>query len=355
MGLRVFPSAVTQEVRCLSKGTKQYILDVGVDHLFNVSESVKYGLASCLVVNCIMVYWNRRAWRAGSLSIMAVLVLAEFVARICGLLEFPIYRADAYVGYWPAPGQSGRFLNRNHWAFNEHSMGVAQAFQPSLRKDVLLVGDSIVLGGNPLDQSERLGPRLTRETGNQHWPVSAGSWSLLNEIHFLKRNMDVVEQTDALVFVLNSADFAQPSSWTCDVTHPLERPNWALPFLVRKYLFAGQQCQRASDVLAVPESDWQAEWMDLMQDARVRGKPVEVWLYPTKLESQHAELLRERLESVAVRLQVWASPSTIAIRSLSRDRRWSGVRYVDAIHPDAASVGVLAQIMANPDSETLIP
>lgn len=306
-----------------------------------------------------MLGWRRRALRAGAWVALALLVLlgaSELAVRAFGALSFPLYRADPYVGYWPAPGQSGRFLNKNRWVFNERSMGVAEAFRPGPGRDVLLVGDSIVLGGNPLDQDEKLGPRLTRITGHRHWPLSAGSWALLNEVHFLKRNMDVVEKSDALVFVLNSEDFAQASSWACDITHPREHPRVAIAYLIRKYLIPERQCLAGvPPELKVPAADWKEAWRELLSDARVRGKPVDVWLYPTREESLRPELMRTRLEAVAAQLRMQGLSDKLVLRSLGRDSRWMGMTYIDVIHPDAAGVGVLAEIMANPSLATLLP
>ncbi len=62
------------------------------------------------------------------------------------------------------------------------------------------------------------------------WPISAGSWALRNELAYLRVNPDVVTQIDALVFVFNSGDFAEASSWKCELTHPRTKPNlaWAI-------------------------------------------------------------------------------------------------------------------------------
>ena len=304
-----------------------------------------------------MKFWRLPKWLRIIFGALALLIMAESIVRACGVLNFPLYQADAHVGYWPAAEQSGSFLNRNRWYFNERGMGVAEAFLPDDdRRDVLLVGDSIVLGGNPLDQLERLGLRLTQLTGARHWPVSAGSWALLNELRFLKRNMDVVDQADAITFVLNSADFGQASSWACEITHPRERPGLALAHVVRKYLLVAQLCTSDPPAeLKVPAADWRVEWRELMADARMRGKPVEVWLYPTQEEALHPELLSARLESVGKQLRMEGLSASLVLRSLGRDSRWSQMTYADAIHPDAAGVGIMSKIMAAPSSDTLVP
>jgi hypothetical protein len=61
-------------------------------------------------------------------------------------------------------------------------MGVAAAWQPSERTDILLIGNSVVSGGNAYDQPEKLTSRLQEKLG-QHcaaWPVAAGGWATVN-------------------------------------------------------------------------------------------------------------------------------------------------------------------------------
>ena len=77
--------------------------------------------------------------------------------------------------------------NSHDWQFNEKHMG-AGAFVTSAKPDVLLVGDSIVLGGNPLSEVERLGPQLAKVASQSVWPISAGSWALRNELAYLRAN-----------------------------------------------------------------------------------------------------------------------------------------------------------------------
>ena len=61
------------------------------------------------------------------------------------------------------------------------SMAAAGEFAPSPEAfDVLLIGDSLVLGGNKYRLEDRLGPQLSQLTGLPIWPIAAGSWSLRN-------------------------------------------------------------------------------------------------------------------------------------------------------------------------------
>ena len=166
---------------------------------------------------------------------LIIIALLEIVFRM--LLIFPVYDADAAVGYWIRPNQKGSYLLRNDWVFNDQSMGVGQLFRGTRNFDLLLVGDSVVLGGNPLQQRDKLGPTLARNTGWSVWPLSAGSWAMQNELVFIQRHSGILKQVDAVAFVFNSGDFGVPSSWASEITHPRSYPRSYLWYAIRKCCF----------------------------------------------------------------------------------------------------------------------
>lgn len=174
-----------------------------------------------------------------ALGLGAVLLVgglaAEVGVRVAGLVDFPLYDADANIGYIPKANQRGSFLNKNDWVINDKHMG-AEAFVPDPAGNILLVGDSIVWGGNPYAKADRLGSRLQALVKGKVWPIAAGSWSLQNQLTYLNANPDVVSQMDTIAFVLNSGDLGPPSSWNCSLTHQRERPAVALVYLAKKYL-----------------------------------------------------------------------------------------------------------------------
>jgi|SRR5450830_1296185 len=143
-----------------------------------------------------------RSWKFTRIVVTVVLVVfgvGEIAVRALGAVDFPLYDADNTIGYIPKANQSGSFLNKNDWVFNDLHMGSGRQFAPSTKLDVLLVGDSIVLGGNPLRQSERLASQVEGGTDLAVWPISAGSWSLHNELTYLRQHTQVVRAVDAIV------------------------------------------------------------------------------------------------------------------------------------------------------------
>lgn len=155
--------------------------------------------------------------------------------RLAGLIDFPLYDADPRIGYIPRANQAGVFLDRNHWQINEKSQG-SRPWHPDQKTDLLLLGDSIVWGGNPLDQPQKLGPSLERRLPDvEVWSASAGSWGVPNEVEYMDRFPEVIAASEVLVWVLNSGDLGRRSQWASQVTHPRHRPVSALWYALQKY------------------------------------------------------------------------------------------------------------------------
>jgi len=255
------------------------------------------------------------------------------------MVDFPLYEANALIGYIPAANQKGSFLNSHDWQFNEKHMG-AGAFVTSAKPDVLLVGDSIVLGGNPLGEVERLGPQLAKVTSQSVWPISAGSWALRNELAYLRANPDVVKQIDALVFVFNSGDFAEASSWKCEVTHPRNKPVLALWYLFNKYAYSFYPCTVVPEGLQVAAGDVQLELADFLKSTKL--KPVFI-LYPDKPEELNSELRHTHFAPILSTLNTMGGKIVL----VADDKRWSADYYRDGIHPSGEGNRVLAEIIAD--------
>lgn len=217
---------------------------------------------------------------ASIIAALVILSMAEGAARIA--FDFPLYGADKEVGYWPLPNQNGSFLS-NTWVFNTESMGVGEDYAPSKTFDVLLVGDSIVYGGNELSQPDKLAPVMESKTGWQVWPVAAGSWALQNELAFLRRKPDLVEGADVVVVIMNSGDFGEPSEWRSRYTHPRERPQLFLPYLFKRYVWKEDAVPPSP--FPVAQRDVLSDWVNLVKGA---GVPVVAVAYSNQAESGQA-------------------------------------------------------------------
>ena len=271
-----------------------------------------------------------------------VIVLLEFGLRQLGLVDFPLYDADAEIGYIPKANQRGSFMNRNDWQVNELHMGNGP-FKPSPQGNILLVGDSIVWGGNPYAAHERLGPQLQALVPQAVWTVAAGSWALQNELTYLNQHPEVVQAVQQLVVVSNNGDFSRPSSWTCEVTHPRQAPALALGYLARKYALK-EACPASPPVgyQVAAQDVW--EMLRRFTSAHPR-LPVTVFLYPDKAECERPGLRVQQLDSLAPKLLAHGVGKVYSVASSSA---WADCQrlYKDGIHPTPPAMQSLAGIIA---------
>lgn len=164
--------------------------------------------------------------------ILACGVLSEGAARLSRVADVPLYVVDQRVGYVPAPNQAGAVLWRNDWAFNALSMATSQPFTGH---GVLLIGDSVVCGGNPFRQRERMAEQLEKRLGRDVWPVCAGGWSLDNELAYVALHPEI-ETADRIVFLINPGDDQPGSSWLGEIGQPTHHPAIALSYAFERWV-----------------------------------------------------------------------------------------------------------------------
>lgn len=286
----------------------------------------------------------KRKSKVLALVMVIALVGVELVARLSGATDFPVYQVDTDIGYIPAKSQSGRFLNKNPWMFNELHMGAGR-FTPGPGLDTLLVGDSIVLGGNPLPQESRLGPQLSKKMGSRVWPISAGSWSIANELKYLRSHPEVLASIDQIIFVLNGGDLVDDlSHWRCDRNHPRRAPWSAAWYLLDKNILRLEDCDTPNPAYAPPRLKWQAELQSLLARAEMQGKPVYAVLYPDRSEASNVESAMAFEHRMTQQLAQF--PSVRLIR-VGQDPRWQDDFYRDSIHPNEAGNFMLAIIVGD--------
>lgn len=289
-----------------------------------------------------VVLKKNRWFLGGAAAILVLLLLAEVGLRWAGVINFPVYSTDDQIGYIAAPQQSGAFLRKNRWELNAQSMGTG-AWAPNGDKDVLLLGDSLVWGGNPLDQPQKLGPQLESQlAGWRVWPASAGSWAVLNEITYLHRHPDVVAQADQLVWILNTGDFGNRTQWSSESTHPKTIPVSALGYVVQKYVVPRIFASGPKEVEAVPPSihlDSVNAFKDELQ--KLHGRKILVVLYPDRKELAAESPLYVDFKKA----MVGAMGDCCQLVELRSQPGWNASLYRDEIHPTAEGNQVLAGIL----------
>ncbi len=295
-------------------------------------------------------------WLKWFLLLTALLTVSlDMALRLAGADDFPLYRIDSEIGYVVAPDQRGNFLNRNRWEYNEYGMG-AGPFQPEGKRNVLITGDSIVLGGNPLDQSVRLGPTLERNLGPDWavWPVAAQGWSSLNKEAWLKGHSEIVSQMEWLVWVMKSRDFQGLSPWRSNLFNPLHHPIWLAGYLFEK------QCWVFHIAPHLPR------WLYHAPDEAFYGTPldakipeIETFLRDLKQANPGLHIALVWYPEVAelhppagdfylragARWNGFAGQEGFSFVDLAQENSWNASDYRDQIHPNADGDRALAGIL----------
>lgn len=264
--------------------------------------------------------------------------MGEGGVRLAGFGDFPTYELDADFGYIPAKKQSGRFMNANQWVFNDRNMGVGNHWRPGLAGNVLLLGNSIVLGGNPVNQRQKLGPLLQQllGTGFHIWPIAAGGWTDTNIDEFLLKNPDLLDGTAITVFEYMKGGFGKAAPWPGEYICPTHHPNILSLYLARKYLVEPLLGHRSSAFGVLPPSESNTAeniqtFSHIVRSLKTSGKRVIVFSYPTLLDMTDANKAfvseSDRLSKLCVQL-------SIQCFDLGRWPDWGPQFYrADGVHP----------------------
>jgi len=298
----------------------------------------------------LVIFFIRRIY----LLIMLLFAATEIAIRLSGAVDFPIYLIDDDIGYVVKPNQSGFFLNRNEWIFNDRSMGTNRNWVNDHNSDLpnlLLIGNSIVMGGNPYDQRDKLGPLLQSRLGNavNVWPAAVGGWSNVNEIAYLQRNLDVVEGVDFFIWEYMNGGFSQLSASRSEYVFPTSKPLCATWYVVRRYILPTLINFDMNEL--PPKGDSRKKYIDQFEQliskmsasgrSNVRGI---ILLYPTREEFLNNKIGhdyvsdRSELERIALMYH-------LALVDISKNPAWNEKLYRDGVHPTVEGNNVLANIL----------
>lgn len=292
-------------------------------------------------------------WRLVAAGLVTLLLLVEAVVRLAGLADFPTYlRSDAF-GYVPRSNQSGAFLGSNRWAFNDRGMGSERPWQPSERADILLVGNSIVMGGNPYDEPDKVAPLLEERLGRgcPVWSVAAGGWSTVNEMRFLQSNPDVMAGTDFFIWEVMAGQMGGLQPWLEETQHPTARPWWATGYVVRKALIQRFGAVGSAASVAVL-SDMERHYAEFEQvlgrlTAVASRRPAGlIFLYPDQAQLELARAGREWMDD-RPRIEQLVIRHGLVLLDVAKNPRWTSALYKDGVHPTVEGNRILAGLLAD--------
>ena len=317
--------------------------------------------------------WRRR------LVILAVLVVVflvagELVARFAfGLGDPPLLMADPQIEYLFRPNQDcRRFGNRVHYnAYSMRSDDFPAGKTNPAELRVMVIGDSIINGGNTTDQANLattlLGPMLSTQlnrpvvVGN----ISAGSWGPSNELAYVKKYG--LFDADVVAIVVSSHDAADVPTFG-PFAGETEKPVSALAEGLSRYSFGDlmhwlQGAPPAADAgtpaptpATLPADDVRRSLLDfreLIGTARSKGAKVLVFQH---LEQHEAQNVPEEgylfLKSAAEE----AGASVIALGPAFAAQLKSGVSpYRDSIHPSEIGQKLLAAALEKAIHQAVVP
>lgn len=287
------------------------------------------------------MFVSRRLLLACASAVVLGGLASEVAARALHVGDFPVYDRLDGVSYILKPKQSGSFLSRYDYAVNSDRMGVAEEF-PADGTGILLVGDSIVLGGNQIDQADRLGPLLADETGCNVWPLSAASWALTNQLNWLLANPRLLK-VGMIVIVSNDSDFAGQSRWVNEYDQPTKRPVSSALYAVSKYFQLGA----TSSVTGTEPADI-GSWLPQLAELRERfaGRIVFVG-YPDTADVRRKHFDRFDIAKLPALLNAKSGGEVEYVELLANDG-WTVEQYRDDIHPSSAGNHRLASLLAKP-------
>lgn len=299
---------------------------------------------------------------------LAALLAAELAVRAFGLVDFPLYETDRRIGYIYRPNQQGAFLNRNRWAVNDQRMPTPRRWEPERRPNLLVIGNSIVAGGNPYSTTERLESLLGRLLADRFtvWPVAVGGWSTVNEIAYLESQPEVVAAASLFVWSHVGGGLDGLSTWLGDDVFPRERPHFASAYIVRRYVLRrlpGSNlpafAEPVFDAVTVGPAPSYADnverfdaAMGALATASGRRIPGVLLLYPTMEQLAVARAGREWLRERADLEAIAARHGAIVV-DLTRYPEWTPAAYRDSIHPTTDGNLVLARILLGASQRAL--
>jgi hypothetical protein len=297
-------------------------------------------------------YFSRKN---GVFGFLLVLALIEMVVRISGFADFPIYNRDDQIQYLPQPNQRGAFLDWNDWYFNDKSMPIPRNWDPDLRPNILLIGNSIVAGGDSFRQADKLSSQLQMHLGLRPvvWPLAAGRWRQPNEIAYLNRHPEIAGKVDYLVWEYMAGGLSRPTPWGGEYQFPTHRPICATCNVLRRYLlpviipsiFPG-----TPPITGRPDPKFAAEFkVELTTLSRNidRSHPGLIWLYPTRAQFDTARRGQDWLPERRLIADI-ARTNGLRIIDIASDPTWSRTLYRgDGVHPTVEGTKVLGSILAD--------
>ncbi|MGA9381599.1 MAG: SGNH/GDSL hydrolase family protein [Phormidium sp.] len=157
-------------------------------------------------------------------SVLAVFVGMEVILRAAFGLGNPVLvQADSFTGYRFQPNQKllrlGKKIQYNQYSQRSEPITLKK---PPTKLRILMIGDSVLNGGNPTDQSQTITELFEAKLSASGYPAevlnaSAGSWGIGNALGYLRKFGTF--NADAVILQIGTHDLTQPTSTSAVVGH----------------------------------------------------------------------------------------------------------------------------------------
>ena len=150
-----------------------------------------------------------------SLSILSAIVLIEITTRYFGLHQYPLFIESTEFEYIHKPNQTTKIYG-NKFITNEYSMR-SKPISTNDTSVILLIGDSVLNGGNTIDQDNLASTIIENELNNKLKKnirvlnVSSYTWGPDNIYAYLKKYGTF--SADLIIYICNSGDAYDPMTF----------------------------------------------------------------------------------------------------------------------------------------------
>ncbi len=298
-----------------------------------------------------MLKFNEKSFFSIFIIIILVLLGAEIYLHLAGFGSFPIYDLDTPAGYIPTANQKGAFLNENHWAINNRHMGNVTDWTPDMHPNVLLIGNSVLYGGLPVDQPDKVAPLLEKALGGSIavWSSAAGGWTNVNEMDFFEHNADIVANSDFVIIEFMAGGLSQATPWPGYYVFPDHKPLLLSFYNFEKYVarpfLKGEKPVNNMGALpslgAIDPAQLQ-RFKNFVSNAAKTSKVI-IFFYPSKTNLTDGKIWDDAIEPIVA----LCKSLSLACVDFSKEKDWSPELYrEDKVHPTIDGNKIIAKILA---------
>lgn len=278
-------------------------------------------------------------------TLFSLFLIIEVGLRLSGAIDFPLYTIDDNGHYSLSASQQGSFLNKNDWYVN--SRGFNNKAEINLNEPyVMLIGDSVVYGGNPVNYDDRIGTKLSELLRKNVYVGAVGGWSLFNEMEFIDKNIDVASKADYIFIQYDYGDlwdFAKDFDKN-STTHPSSRPISATYYYLEKIVYPKiLKINQKSELPQISnEIKRNGPWeKDLLNISNRLNKKIIFVLYPGQDSFQDSSMWSQQTKDIKEFIN--NNKDKFDYIDIAKSKKWNTNLYRDGIHPNPAGNLVVAE------------